>query len=257
MEIELTTIVLFTIVSFVACFIDSIAGCGGLLMLPSYLLVGLPPHQTLGTNKFVATLGTGVAVSNFIRKGKLSYKIILSGIITAFLGAYAGSKLILLFDPGLVGKLIVFLLPLGIVLTLVPKKGLAKKEHLKKRDLLFRIPLICLIVGLYDGLFGPGTGAFLSLSFNVFLKFNLIESTSHSKIFIFLFHLIFNAMPQRFKQQALDYHANPKPGKIATEITKPCETQLDLSLAYTPGVAEQIGRASCRESVSISVVAVD
>ncbi|MBE9560226.1 MAG: malate dehydrogenase, partial [Proteobacteria bacterium] len=45
-------------------------------------------------------------------------------------------------------------------------------------------------------------------------------------------------MPQRFKKQALDYHANPKPGKIATEITKPCETQLDLSLAYTPGVAE-------------------
>jgi malate dehydrogenase (oxaloacetate-decarboxylating)(NADP+) len=45
-------------------------------------------------------------------------------------------------------------------------------------------------------------------------------------------------MPTRFKQQALDYHANPKPGKIAIEITKPCETQLDLSLAYTPGVAE-------------------
>jgi len=45
-------------------------------------------------------------------------------------------------------------------------------------------------------------------------------------------------MPTRFKQQALDYHANPKPGKIATEITKPCGTQLDLSLAYTPGVAE-------------------
>ncbi|MCG6939474.1 MAG: malate dehydrogenase [Gammaproteobacteria bacterium] len=45
-------------------------------------------------------------------------------------------------------------------------------------------------------------------------------------------------MPTRFKQQALDYHAKPKPGKIATEITKPCVTQLDLSLAYTPGVAE-------------------
>lgn len=45
-------------------------------------------------------------------------------------------------------------------------------------------------------------------------------------------------MSSRFKQQALDYHALPKPGKIATEITKPCNTQLDLSLAYTPGVAE-------------------
>jgi malate dehydrogenase (oxaloacetate-decarboxylating)(NADP+) len=45
-------------------------------------------------------------------------------------------------------------------------------------------------------------------------------------------------MPTRFKQQALDYHSKPKPGKIATEITKPCATQQDLSLAYTPGVAE-------------------
>ena len=45
-------------------------------------------------------------------------------------------------------------------------------------------------------------------------------------------------MPTRFKQKSLDYHANPKPGKVAIEITKPCKTQLDLSLAYTPGVAE-------------------
>lgn len=45
-------------------------------------------------------------------------------------------------------------------------------------------------------------------------------------------------MPNRYKQQALDYHSQPKPGKIATAITKPCETQYDLSLAYTPGVAE-------------------
>ncbi|MCW8922735.1 MAG: malate dehydrogenase [Gammaproteobacteria bacterium] len=45
-------------------------------------------------------------------------------------------------------------------------------------------------------------------------------------------------MPNRYKQQALDYHSQPKPGKIATAITKPCDTQYDLSLAYTPGVAE-------------------
>ena len=45
-------------------------------------------------------------------------------------------------------------------------------------------------------------------------------------------------MPNRYKQQALDYHSQPKPGKIGTAITKPCATQYDLSLAYTPGVAE-------------------
>jgi malate dehydrogenase (oxaloacetate-decarboxylating)(NADP+) len=59
-------------------------------------------------------------------------------------------------------------------------------------------------------------------------------------LYAFFYSLCLNSkiMPTRFKQQALDYHKSPKPGKIATEITKPCETQLDLSLAYTPGVAE-------------------
>ena len=47
-------------------------------------------------------------------------------------------------------------------------------------------------------------------------------------------------MSKDIKQQALDYHSQPKPGKIAIEITKSCETQLDLSLAYTPGVAEPV-----------------
>src|SRR3569832_1695415 len=42
------------------------------------------------------------------------------------------------------------------------------------------------------------------------------------------------------KQAALDYHAQPGPGKIAISITKPCLTQEDLSLAYTPGVAEPV-----------------
>lgn len=42
------------------------------------------------------------------------------------------------------------------------------------------------------------------------------------------------------KQQALDYHAQGKPGKLAIEVTKPCETQQELSLAYTPGVAEPV-----------------
>jgi len=47
-------------------------------------------------------------------------------------------------------------------------------------------------------------------------------------------------MSKDIKQQALDYHSQPKPGKIAIEITKSCETQQDLSLAYTPGVAEPV-----------------
>lgn len=189
MEFELSVILALTLVSFIAGFIDSIAGGGGLIMLPSYLLAGLPPHYTLGTNKFVGTLGTGVAVVNFIRKGKLSVKIVISGITTALLGAYIGSRLILLFDANLVGQVIVFLLPIGIVLTLVPKKKIVVKESLKSKDLFIKIPLICLIVGFYDGFFGPGTGAFLALAFNVFLRLNLVEATAHAKVFNFISNL--------------------------------------------------------------------
>ncbi|MBI3569887.1 MAG: malate dehydrogenase [Gammaproteobacteria bacterium] len=47
-------------------------------------------------------------------------------------------------------------------------------------------------------------------------------------------------MTQDRKQAALDYHARPTPGKIAVVPTKPCETQHDLSLAYSPGVAEPV-----------------
>ncbi|MCK5810207.1 MAG: malate dehydrogenase [Cocleimonas sp.] len=47
-------------------------------------------------------------------------------------------------------------------------------------------------------------------------------------------------MSNTLKEQALAYHQYPKPGKIATEITKSTETQHDLSLAYTPGVAEPV-----------------
>ncbi|MEJ2380991.1 MAG: malic enzyme-like NAD(P)-binding protein [Gammaproteobacteria bacterium] len=47
-------------------------------------------------------------------------------------------------------------------------------------------------------------------------------------------------MADDLKQAALDYHANPVPGKIAIQVTKPCATQRDLSLAYTPGVAEPV-----------------
>ncbi len=43
-----------------------------------------------------------------------------------------------------------------------------------------------------------------------------------------------------FKQQALDYHEFPKPGKLSVESSKPCATQMDLTLAYSPGVAEPV-----------------
>ena len=57
-------------------------------------------------------------------------------------------------------------------------------------------------------------------------------------------------MSEEFKQRALTYHAEPRPGKIATAITKPCDDQKDLSLAYTPGVAEPVRKIASDSSLA-------
>ncbi len=186
---EVQIILILSLVGFFAGFIDSIAGGGGLLVLPAFLIAGVPPQIALGTNKFQGTLGTSVSTINFIHKGKVSYKVVISGIFFALLGAFIGSKLILSFDPEMVGKIIIFLLPLGIVGTLYPRKNSIQSHHLSKIDFILKIPLICLIIGFYDGFFGPGTGSFLTLAFYVFMKLNLIEATANAKVFNFMSNL--------------------------------------------------------------------
>lgn len=186
---DIHVIAVLTLVGFCAGFIDSIAGGGGLLTLPAFLIAGLPPQVSLGTNKFQATLGTSISTINFIHKGKVSFKVVLSGIFFALIGSYIGSKVILSISPDLVGKIIVFLLPFGIFATLCPKKETIKSQTLTNIDVIFKIPIICTIIGFYDGFFGPGTGSFLALSFYFFMKLNLIEATANAKVFNFISNL--------------------------------------------------------------------
>ncbi|MDP2862767.1 MAG: TSUP family transporter, partial [Desulfobacterales bacterium] len=94
---NITITIILSAVSFLAGFIDSIAGGGGLLLLPSLLLAGLPPPVALGTNKFASSIGTGTALINFILKKKVVWKIAASGIAFSLLGSFIGTKTILLF----------------------------------------------------------------------------------------------------------------------------------------------------------------
>jgi len=186
MEFELSVVLLLCGAFFVAGFIDSIAGGGGLITLPSLLFAGIPPQLALGTNKLASSLGTGTAVINFLINKKMLWKVILAGIAFSLIGSFAGSKTILLLDPDLVGKIIIFLLPLGIIATLIPRKGKVNNNELTKIDYWIKIPIICLTIGFYDGFFGPGTGAFLTLAFFFFTKMKLIQATANAKVFNFM-----------------------------------------------------------------------
>ena len=183
--------ILLSFVSFVAGLIDSIAGGGGLLLVPSLLLAGLPPQTALGTNKFAATIGTSMALFNFIRNRKVVWKIAVYGIAFALLGGFWGSKAILSFDNKIVGKIIVFLLPLAALAVIYPQKispG-TKRDRFSRLDLFLRIPMICFPIGFYDGFFGPGTGSFFILSFYLFLGIGLLQASATTKVLNFLSNL--------------------------------------------------------------------
>ena len=189
MIFSLSILSLLSAVAFSAGFIDSIAGGGGLLMVPALLMAGLPPQLALGTNKFSSTLGTSMAVANFIHRKKVVFKIVGIGLFFTLLGGFLGGKAILALDPSTVGKVIVGLLPVGIAAVLVPKKNSVSKPPAQGRELWVIVPLICLILGFYDGFFGPGAGSFLALGFHFLLRLDLVQSTANAKVFNFLSNL--------------------------------------------------------------------
>jgi len=189
MELSFHLILLLLGIVFVAGFVDSIAGGGGLLTLPAYLLFGLPPENALATNKFVNCAGSGIAVINFIKKKKYIKEFVVVGIIASLIGAYLGTKSVLLFDSAITGKIITCMLPVGMISILIPKKKNIEEIKISRSDIYIKTPLICFIFGFYDGFFGPGTGSFLAISFFTFLKIDLIRSTGNAKIFNFTSNL--------------------------------------------------------------------
>ena len=65
---------------FLAGLVDSIAGGGGLISLPGYLIAGVPAHMALGTNKMSSTIGTLVSTARLLKHGYLKGKMVIAGI---------------------------------------------------------------------------------------------------------------------------------------------------------------------------------
>ena len=179
------TFVIACSAAFVAGFVDSIAGGGGLIVLPALLLCGLPPHLSMGTSKFATSMGTALALFNFARNNLVLWRVALVGVAFALIGAYAGSRLALMLDSAIMGKVLVALLPVGMAMTLVPKKE--QPNALDMPDSGWRfwlcVPLTSVLVGAYDGFFGPGAGSFYILAFHWVLRMGLIEASATSKVF--------------------------------------------------------------------------
>lgn len=170
---------------FLAGFIDSIAGGGGLISLPAYLFAGLPSHVAAGTNKFAMSFGTCSSMIRFIRSGNVRLKPALFAGGASLLGSLIGTRLALFLSEQNLRYLMVAVLPCAAIFIAV-QKNFGKETHTEKNysaaKTLFLAALIGLFIGCYDGLIGPGTGTFLILAFTGVLGYNLLLSSGCAKV---------------------------------------------------------------------------
>ena len=184
MEITLTTYLIICPLLLLAGFVDAIGGGGGLISLPAYLLAGLPVHQAIATNKLSSACGTTLATLRFIKHGLVNLNFAVPSVISAVIGSSIGARLSLLTEEGLMEHLLFFVLPIAAFIVL--NKNLFKDKEdgtliLTKRTYLVAI-LAALIIGMYDGFYGPGTGTFLIIAFTVWGKMNVSTANAQAKV---------------------------------------------------------------------------
>jgi uncharacterized protein len=172
----------------VAGFVDSIAGGGGLITLPVLLSFGLDPHQALGTNKLQATFGSASATWHYARAGTVPLRDCARGFLLSLAGAALGAWLVQRLHTSLLERAIpVLLIAVAVYTLLKPNLGAVDLHPRMARggfDLIFG-----LLLGFYDGFFGPGVGTFWTVAFMLGLGFNMTRATGYTKVMNFASNL--------------------------------------------------------------------
>lgn len=184
MDLELSTLLVLSLCSIIAGFIDSIAGGGGLLTIPALLSVGIPPAQALATNKLQSSFGSFSASFYFLRRGYIDLKLIRNAILFTFIGSACGTLLVQQIDPSSLKQAIPFML-IGFALYFIFSPRIGDEDRQQRMNFFLFSLLVGLVVGFYDGFFGPGTGSFLAISFVALAGFNLAKATAYSKLLNF------------------------------------------------------------------------
>ncbi|NEZ45756.1 hypothetical protein FDF74_00860 [Clostridium niameyense] len=176
------TLVFLCFVGFLAAIIDSIAGGGGMLTIPSFLLCGVPPHIALGTNKFCASCSSITSSLEYAYNGKVNYKLFKILAPFSLIGAILGVNAVLNVDPKYLNIIVVILLIVVGSYSLFSKEVGTKDnfQGLNKKNILLGILLI-LVVSFYNGFFGPGTGSFLIFGIIAVYKFDFVHAGGNSR----------------------------------------------------------------------------
>lgn len=169
---------------FLAGFIDSIAGGGGLISLPAYWSVGIPPHLALGTNKFSSCCGTLFSTANYFKAKMIDIPVALVSAGMAIIGSWLGASTALRVSSQVLNYLLIILIPAVAIFSLLNRNlGMqSKAEFLAKRLRMLLGGIAGLVIGFYDGFFGPGTGTFLILIYTSLLHYDFVTANGNTKV---------------------------------------------------------------------------
>ncbi|MFF4185498.1 sulfite exporter TauE/SafE family protein [Streptomyces sp. NPDC001691] len=185
-DISLTMLIVLCLAAGAAGWIDAVVGGGGLLMLPA-LLLGLPhvpAAHVLGTNKAVAIVGTSGAAVTYVRRAPVRVRT----AVRIGLAALAGSMVGAFFAAGIssaVLRPVILVVLLGVAgfVMFKPAFGTGPSgQPVTRARTVTAIVLVGGGIGLYDGLFGPGTGTFLVLALTAVLHLDLVTASATAKI---------------------------------------------------------------------------
>ncbi|SDW37979.1 hypothetical protein SAMN05444487_1034 [Marininema mesophilum] len=184
-EINLQLLLFLLCAGFLAAFVDSVVGGGGLIAIPALLFAGLPPAMALGTNKLASSMSSLTSTISFMRAGKIHFGMVKMLIPLSLIGSLSGAFIMRQVPSDFLKPLIILLLLLVTLYTFFKKNWGAESTYTGmtlKKGLL--IALAALVIGFYDGFFGAGTGSFLMFSF-LTLGFNFVEAAGNAKVLNF------------------------------------------------------------------------
>jgi uncharacterized membrane protein YfcA len=169
---------------FLAGLIDAIGGGGGLISLPAYLIAGLPAHAAVATNKLSSACGTTLATLRFIKNGLVNLKLAIPSVIAAIIGSSIGANLSLLIKEEIMLYIMIAILPICAFLVLNKKlfHDGGENEITLDRRTYITATIAALIIGMYDGFYGPGAGTFLIIAFTVFAKISMKTANAQAKV---------------------------------------------------------------------------
>jgi len=178
-------LLIVSLASLLAGMVDSIVGGGGLILVPALFAVfpTAPPAALVATNKSAAIWGTAFATYQFSQKIKLPWAALLPAATAGLLGSLCGAWAVTQADSGLFRKALPFLLLALLGYTLVKQKmGQVHQPRFKGRQEAMVASAVGLVLGFYDGFFGPGTGSFFVFAYVRLMGYDFLNASASAKL---------------------------------------------------------------------------